>query len=111
MTARVHLDITGPGGGDVGLIVDQGRLSVEVGSVPRPPTSVVSLRKALLLELLAGKTSVATAQLTGRVRIEGEPLAGLLLGTMVAMFREKTEEPGAKGFGARKLAAWMAKGE
>jgi nucleoside-diphosphate-sugar epimerase/putative sterol carrier protein len=111
MTARVHLDITGPGGGDVGLIVDQGRLSVEVGSVPRPPTSVVSLRKALLLELLAGETSVATAQLTGRVRIEGEPLAGLLLGTMVAMFRKETEEPGAKGFGARKIAAWMAKGE
>jgi hypothetical protein len=30
---------------------------------------------------------------------------------MVAMFRKETEEPGAKGFGARKIAAWMAKGE
>jgi nucleoside-diphosphate-sugar epimerase/putative sterol carrier protein len=110
MNARVHLDITGPGGGDVGMIVEQGRMRVEPGSAPRPPTTVITLRKQLLLELLAGTTSYATAQLTGRIRIEGEPLAGLVLSTMVAMFRKEAEEPGARGFGARKLAAWMGRG-
>ena len=111
MTARVHLDIEGQGGGDVGLIAEEGRLSVEPGEVPRPPTTVISLKKQLLLELLAGKTDYATAQLTGRIRIEGEPLAGLVLSTMVAMFRKEGEDPGARGFGARKLAAWMGRGD
>jgi nucleoside-diphosphate-sugar epimerase/putative sterol carrier protein len=111
MAARVHLDIAGPGGGDVGLIVESGRMTVEPGMVPRPPTTVISLKKQLLLDLLAGKTGYATAQLTGRIRIEGEPLAGLVLSTMVAMFRKEAEEPGARGFGARKLAAWMGRGE
>lgn len=110
MRARVHLDIAGRGGGDVGMVVEEGRLSVEPGIAPRPPTTVISLKKQLLLDLLSGKTSYATAQLTGRLRIEGEPLAGLVLSTMVAMFRKETEEPGARGFGARKLAAWMARG-
>lgn len=111
MNARVHLDISGRGGGDVGLFVEGGRMVVEPGQVPRPPTTVISLRKQLLLDLLAGKTSYATAQLTGRVRIEGEPLAGLILSTMTAMFRKETEEPGVRGFGARKLAEWMGRGE
>src|SRR5678815_1353777 len=35
--ARVRLVLTGPGGGEVGLVIDDGRLAVH-GRAPRPPT-------------------------------------------------------------------------
>jgi putative sterol carrier protein len=110
LSARIHLDITGPGGGDVALLVDRGRMTILPGEVPRPPTTVITVKAGLLLDMLAGKTSYGTAQLTGKVRAEGEPMAALALSTMVAFFRNAAEEPGAKGWPARKLAKWMASG-
>jgi putative sterol carrier protein len=71
---------------------------------------VITVKAGLLLDMLAGKTSYGTAQLTGKVRAEGEPMAALALSTMVAFFRNAAEEPGAKGWPARKLAKWMASG-
>lgn len=109
LSARVHLDITGKGGGDVALELEAARVSIRVGEAPRPPTSVVTLRAQVLLEMLAGKTSYATAQITGRMRIEGEPVAGMVMGGLVSTFRKEAEEPGARGFPARKLAEWMGK--
>jgi nucleoside-diphosphate-sugar epimerase/putative sterol carrier protein len=108
LVAHVHLEITGPGGGDVGLHVENGRLTIRPGEIPRPPSTVLTVKKQLLLDLFAGKTTFATAQLTGKVKVEGEPMAMLVLGTLVAVFRKQADEGGAKGWPLRKLSAWMA---
>jgi nucleoside-diphosphate-sugar epimerase/putative sterol carrier protein len=109
MTLSVHLEFTGPGGGDFALYVDRGRPRLERG-VPRPPDTAVSLSARTFLDLLAGKTDVATAQFSGRVRTRGEPSGGYVLGAMVTMFRNATRAPGRRGWVARRVAGWFERG-
>ncbi len=109
MRARVHLSLTGAGGGDFGITIADGRLRVGFAA-PRPPTSVVTLRAALFRELLAGKSDLSRAQLTGRVRIEGEPVASLLLGGMITSFRSAVGMPGPIGALPRLLSRWLERG-
>jgi UDP-glucose 4-epimerase len=109
LDACVHLNLTGPGGGDVTIRVKDSRLSVRRGA-PRPPTSVATLSDSLLLELLAGRADISTAQLTGRVRIEGDPFAGMLLGGIVTGFRKQAEAPGVAGAVPRALSRWFETG-
>jgi UDP-glucose 4-epimerase len=100
--ARVHLALTGPRGGDLGLILDDGRLTIETHP-PRPPTSVVRLDVPTLRGLLAGDLDIGTVQLTGRL----EPSGGLLLSAIISTFRARRALRGADGFVARTLAAWL----
>ena len=74
--ARIHLRLTGPGGGDVGFLVDGERIDV-IREMPRPPSTVVTMKTATFYDLLAGRTDFNTAQLTGKMRVEGEALAAL----------------------------------
>jgi putative sterol carrier protein len=89
MNGRIHLKLTGPGGGDVGLILDGARLRV-IRENPRPPTTVVTMKATTLVELLAGRTEFTAAQLTGKVRVEGEALAALVVQAIVSRFRADT---------------------
>lgn len=86
--ARIHLRLTGPGGGDLGLVLDGGKLTV-LREVPRPPTSTLTMRAATLLDLLGRRTELTTAGLTGKVRIEGDPVANMVLGTILATFHQR----------------------
>jgi nucleoside-diphosphate-sugar epimerase/putative sterol carrier protein len=104
--SRVHLDLTGPGGGDYTLAVKDRRLSVRPG-LPRPPTSVATLPAALWLELLAGRTDYSSAQLTGRLRIEGDPFAGFLLSGIVSMFRAEQTKGGLRSLPLRAFSRWL----
>jgi nucleoside-diphosphate-sugar epimerase/putative sterol carrier protein len=88
LRARIHLHLSGPRGGDVGLLFEDGRLRVERG-VPRPPTSVARIPAATFLDFLRGKQSFSTAQMTGHVQIEGDPSAAMLLQGMVTTFRAR----------------------
>jgi UDP-glucose 4-epimerase len=106
LAARVHLALTGPRGGDLGLILDDGRLRVE-SSPPRPPTSVVRLDVPTLRGLLAGDLDFGTVQLTGRIEVQGEPSGALLLSAIVSTFRARRALPGRDGFIARTLGAWL----
>ncbi len=106
---RMHLVLTGPGGGDVGLVFEEGRVTVLEG-VPRPPTIVVTLKAETLLRMLSGQLDYSTAQMTGKIRAEGEPFAALVLGGIVRAFRERTSKKGPEGFATRKLADWFARG-
>jgi len=92
MNARVYLRLTGRGGGDLGLIVDGGKLSI-TREPPRPPTVTVTLKATTMRELLAGKLEFTTAQLTGKVRVDGEALAALVVQAMVASFRQRAPKP------------------
>ena len=105
--ATIHLDLTGPGGGDFTLRATDGRLRLLRGA-PRPAQAAVTLKAATLLDLLAGRTDFAGAQLAGRVRVEGQGLAGMLVAGLVEGFRAAARQPGLRGLSARGLARWMA---
>ncbi len=109
VTARVHLCLTGPGGGDYALEVAGGRLRVS-RRLPRPPTGVVMMNAQLWLDLLAGRTDLASAQFTGRIRVEGDPFSGFLLGGILAQLKEGAAAAGARGRLARAFSAWLAHG-
>jgi len=107
-TSVAHLDLTGPGGGDLTLRVIDGRVRLSRGA-PRPAQSAVTMRAALFLDLLAGRTDFAAAQIAGRVRIDGQPFAGLLVAGMIATFRAAGSRPGLRGAAARGLLRWVAR--
>jgi putative sterol carrier protein len=86
LTGRVHLRLTGPGGGDLGLILDGKRLRV-LREVPRPPTTTVTMKAVTFTDLLAGRSEYTVAQMTGRVRVEGEALAGMVVPGIITRFR------------------------
>lgn len=109
VSARIHLALTGKGGGDFGIVIEEGRPRFQAG-IPRPPTSIVTMRASTFLDLLSGKTSVATAQLTGKYRLEGEPLASMVLIGLVTAFRGLAETPGPRGWPGRRLTRWFAEG-
>jgi nucleoside-diphosphate-sugar epimerase/putative sterol carrier protein len=102
----MHLELTGRGGGDIGLHFDQGRLTVE-HEAPRPPGATVSMRTTTFLDLLSGKLDFATAMLTGKLRVEGEALATIILEGIVASFRARARQAGAAAFPARQLERWF----
>jgi nucleoside-diphosphate-sugar epimerase len=89
MESRVHLQLTGRRGGDVAIHVDRGRIRVRAGELPRPPTSVVRLPAEKFLELLAGRASFGTEQLTNRVLVEGQPEGAMLVAGMIGTFRTR----------------------
>jgi hypothetical protein len=107
-SAVVHVDLTGPGGGDLTLRVVEGRLRISRGA-PRPAQSAVTLRAALFLDLLAGRADFAGAQIAGRVRIDGQPFGGLMLAGVIATFRAAASAKGFRGVAARGLLRWVSK--
>ncbi len=69
----LHLEITGPGGGDFTLRTGDGRVTLTRG-VPRPPSAVLSASLPVYLDLLGGRLSLAEAEQRGALRVEGEPV-------------------------------------
>ena len=84
--ARVHLKLTGPGGGDVGFVLDREKVRI-LREMPRPPTTVVTMKTATFYDLLAGRADFNTAQFTGKVRVEGEALNALVIAAVITRFR------------------------
>lgn len=109
LVLTVHLNLTGPGGGDYTLNVDHGRPSVTRG-VPRPVDAVVTLRAETLLAMLSGQLDVASARFAGKILVHGEPFAGFVIAGLVAGFRRATGLGGARGYASRKLSSWFARG-
>jgi nucleoside-diphosphate-sugar epimerase/putative sterol carrier protein len=105
--ATVHLDLAGPNGGDLTLRIAGGRLRLRAGA-PRPANAVATMSAATLLDLLAGRTDIAAAQLTGKVRIDGQGHAALVVAGLVGAVRGAGKQPGWRGWSARKLARWIA---
>jgi putative sterol carrier protein len=82
---------------------------VVTSGVPRPPTAVVTIAMPTFLDLLAGRVAPATAQLTGKIRLEGEPIAFMMVSGLVGGFREEVAARGPRGWLARRLAGWIEK--
>lgn len=104
----IHLELSGPNGGEVTLRAHDGRLAIRTGA-PRPADGAIFLSARLLLELLSGKADFASAQITGRIRTEGQGLASMVLGGMIGGFQAATRIPGLAGRGARAFQRWMAR--
>jgi putative sterol carrier protein len=105
----VHMNLTGPNGGDFTFTIKEARAKLTRG-VPRPPTAVITLRADTFLELLAGNLDVATARIAGKLKIQGDPYAGFLIGALVTGFRRATQSRGSRGFITRHLARWFDRG-
>ena len=95
------------GGGDFTIRAADGIVRVTPGA-PRPAQAAVTMKAVTLLDLLSGRTDFAAANLAGRVRVEGQGLAGMLVAGMVEGFRAAGRKPGLRGLSARGLARWMA---
>lgn len=104
--ADAHLWLLGPGGGDVALHIREGRVRVTLG-VPRPPSSVAIIRASHFMDLLAGRTDFSVAQVTGRLRVEGEATAAFLVGGMVTQF--KKQKDAAPGLAGKALSFFASK--
>jgi UDP-glucose 4-epimerase len=102
----IHLELSGPNGGELTLRAHGGRLSVRKGA-PRPADGAVFLSARLLLDLLTGKADFASARLTGRVRTEGQGLASMVVGGMIGGYLAASKAPGLAGRTARALQRWM----
>ena len=83
---RVHLRLTGPGGGDVGFVIDGARIDV-IRETPRPPSTVVTMKTSTFYDLLAARTDFNIGQMTGRIRVEGEALNAFVVQAVVTRFR------------------------
>ncbi|HEX9103728.1 MAG TPA: NAD-dependent epimerase/dehydratase family protein [Polyangia bacterium] len=83
---RVHLRLTGPGGGDIGFVIDGAHVQV-TREMPRPPSTVVTMKAATFHDLLAGRTDFNIGQMTGRIRVEGEALNAFVIQAVVTRFR------------------------
>jgi nucleoside-diphosphate-sugar epimerase/putative sterol carrier protein len=105
----LHIDVTGPSGGDFSLVLDDGKTALKPG-IPRPPTSRVTLSAETLLDLLSGKTEVTTAALIGKVEVRGEPMGSVLLGGIIDGFRRMTARRGVRGRVARGFSKWLEQG-
>lgn len=90
--ARVWLRLTGEGGGDLGLVVRQGVLSVTRGA-PRPPTTILTLPARALLDAIAGRAPLASLAAAGELRVEGEPTGQLGVSAIVEAFRSRVPRP------------------
>lgn len=105
----LHLDITGPSGGDVALEVNRGRPRLARG-IPRPPDAVIELSARTFLELLSGRQDLSSAQLSGKVKVRGEPVAGFVLAGMITAFARRRNDTGPGGWTARRLSHWFERG-
>jgi nucleoside-diphosphate-sugar epimerase len=108
VSARIHLALTGPAGGDLGCFINRGRLSIEK-NIPRPPTAVARFSAATMFDLLAGRADFAAAQITGKIRFEGEPTGAMFLNSLITNFRANLTRSGLRGWLARRMAHSLAK--
>ena len=69
--SRLWWRLTGAGGGDVGILWDAGKLTI-TRRPPRPPTAIATMPAAALLDVLGGRTHLATLLFTDQVPVEGD---------------------------------------
>ena len=82
------------------------RLDITRGA-PRPPDSTLTLRAQTLLDVLAGRTDFGTLQLTGALRVEGDPAAQMMLGAIVTGFKTQARARGLRGQLTRAFGRWL----
>jgi UDP-glucose 4-epimerase len=106
---ELHLNLTGPRGGDYALSLSDAKLRIRAG-VPRPPETVLTMRAETLLEMLSGRTDLSAARMTGKVRMHGDPQGAFFLGALITGFRNSVAAGGVRGWSTGKLSSWFERG-
>lgn len=107
MRLLIHLILTGPGGGEYSIRVENERLLAFRGLI-RPADACVTLKDVLFLRLLNGQTSWSQEQLTGRIRCEGQAHAPMVIAGMTSSFRSQVFDTDSRNPIARLLKKWFA---
>ncbi|MCY0870662.1 MAG: SCP2 sterol-binding domain-containing protein [Firmicutes bacterium] len=74
VSATVTYELSGEGGGVWTLTVDQGSLSVDEGEPSGSADATVRMSAADFVQVALGNLSAMTGFMTGRIKIEGNPL-------------------------------------
>lgn len=67
------------------------------------PLGTVRLSADVFLQLLGGGTSLSTAQMTGRVLVEGDGHSSMVLASLIGQTRLRAERRGLRGWLARRF--------
>jgi nucleoside-diphosphate-sugar epimerase/putative sterol carrier protein len=109
LDAIVHLAITGKGGADYTILVKERKISIARG-IPRPPTSAATMDVTTFRELMSGKLSYPTAQVTGRIRFDGDVSAGFVVASLLARFHTEAQANNLRGRAVRTFARFLSEG-
>ena len=67
------------------------------------PLGTVRLTADVFLQLLSGRTSMSTAQMTGRVLVQGDGHCGMLLASLIGQTRSQAARAGLRGWLMRRF--------
>jgi len=96
LTRDIHLCLTGRGGGDIWIHMENGKLSAKIG-IPRPPQSVATLALKDWFRLINGEEALSTMMMTGKMRYEGDTSASFVLGGILTHLKQELERTGVRG--------------
>lgn len=75
--------VTGPGGGDLHIVVERGYARAGGGRPAGPVDCTIELSAADAAGIIAGKVNPAFAYMTGRIRVSGDVAAAGRLGELL----------------------------
>jgi putative sterol carrier protein len=78
VNARVQFNISGDGGGTIGIIVSDGNVTASEGAIEKPDF-VVNADLDTALRILNGSQNPMSAVMTGKVKVSGDMAAGMKL--------------------------------
>ena len=103
---RTRLRLTGAGGGDFAVVVDEGRVVVHKRP-PRPPDATVTMPATFFVDLLRGRANWSVGQLTGTIAADGQAMGTMVLSAMVTTYRSRIKQSGLRGRANRLVDSWI----
>lgn len=100
LRGAVNIELTGEHRSDWHITLRDGHMGLHRGLASLPQASL-TLREKVLLDLLAGRTRLGVAQMTGQLRLRGEGGLLFVLGALVEQFRGACKAPGLSGLPQR----------
>lgn len=78
VSARYQFHITGEGGGDWTMIVDDGTARIDHGQIDDPQTTV-TMEAADFIAMCVGELDGTDAFMSGKLKVSGDPFLGMRL--------------------------------
>jgi len=78
LTGRVQFSLSGEGGGDWGVVLDDGKVSVSQGAMAEPQLTIKTSTE-VAEKLLSGNLDPMMAFMTGKIKISGDMGLGMKL--------------------------------
>lgn len=78
LNGRIHFSLSGQGGGEWGVVLKDGKVSVNQGALADPQLTIKSTTE-IAEKLLNGKLNPMMAFMTGKIKITGDMALGMKL--------------------------------